>query len=314
MSRPDYPSSPTADQVDEFHGQPIADPYRPLEDSDAPAVREWIEAQNRLTSGFLAAVPARPEIRTRLAELWDHPRAGAPWRRGSRWFAFRNSGLQDQDVLWVADSPGTEGTVLLDPNELSADGTTALASVAVTEAGDLLAYATSEAGSDWRTWGVRRVQTGEDLPDRIAWSKFASAAWTADGAGFFYGRYPEPPPDAAYDAPNHDMELRYHQVGADEAHDPLVFSAPGEPEWGFEPEVTDDGRLLVVRIWRGTDPETRIYVADLADGPGAAQVRPVLDAADARYDLIAGVEGTLYLLTDRDAPLGRVVAVDLESM
>ena len=313
MSRPDYPSSPTADQVDEFHGQPIADPYRPLEDSDAPAVREWIEAQNRLTSGFLAAVPARPEIRTRLAELWDHPRAGAPWRRGSRWFAFRNSGLQDQDVLWVADSPGTEGTVLLDPNELSTEGTTALASVAATDAGDLLAYATSEAGSDWRTWGIRRVQTGEDLPDRIAWSKFASAAWTVDGTGFFYGRYPEPPPDAAYDAPNHDMELRHHRLGTEAADDPLIFSAPGEPEWGFEPEVTDDGRLLVVRIWRGTDPETRIYVADLADGPGAAQVRPVLDAADARYDLIAGVEGTLYLLTDRDAPLGRVVAVDLES-
>ena len=136
--------------------------------------------------------------------------------------------------------------------------------MAVAESGELVACATSDAGSDWRTWRVRRVATGEDLPDRIAWSKFSSAAWTHDDAGFFYGRYPEPPADAAYDAPNRDMELRYHRLGTDAAEDRLVFSTPHEPEWGFEPEVSDDGRLLVLTVWRGTDPENRIYVADLA--------------------------------------------------
>ena len=129
----------------------------------------------------------------------------------------------------------------------------------------------SQAGSDWRRWRVRSVETGEELPDLVEWSKFSSAAWTIDGAGFFYGRYPEPPADAAYDAPNHDMELRYHRLGTDTADDPLIFSTPTEPEWGFEPAVSEDGRLLVVTIWRGTDPESRIYVADLADGVEAAR-------------------------------------------
>ncbi len=308
----DYPRAPSIEQVDVFHGTSVADPYRPLEDSDAPDSRAWIEAENRLTERVLAEVPQRRSIRERLGELWDYPRAGAPWRRGERWFQLRNTGLQDQDVLWVADAPDATGHVLLDPNGLSDDGTTALSSIATSDGGDLIAYATSDAGSDWRTWGVRRVATGEDLPDRIGWSKFSSAAWTSDDAGFFYGRYPEPPADAAYDAPNRQMELRYHRLGTDPAEDRLVFTVPDQPEWGFEPKVTDDGRLLVIVVWRGTDPENRVYVADLTDGVEAAAVRPLLAEADASYLPIAAVDGTLYLHTDLDTPMGRVVAVDLD--
>ncbi len=267
MSSLTYPTAPTSDQVDDFHGERIADPYRPLEDADAPATRAWIEAQNALTARVLEGAGARPAIRRRLAELWDHPRTGAPWRRGERWFQLRNTGLQDQDVLWVADAPEAEGTVLLDPNTLSDTGTTALTAIEVSDSGELVAYAVSDAGSDWRTWRVRRTATGDDLGDAIPWSKFSSAAWTADDAGFFYCRYPQPAAEDAYDAPNRDMELCHHRLGTDAADDPVVFSAPHEPEWGFEPEVTDDGRLLVVSIWRGTDPTNRISVADLrADG------------------------------------------------
>ncbi len=311
MPRLSYPTAPTARQVDEYHGTVIADPYRPLEDTDAPATRTWIAAQNELAARVIGEIPTRRAIRERLAELWSVPRAGAPWRRGDRWFQHRNTGLQDQDVLWVAGGPGEQGRVLLDPNRLSDRGTTALAAVAVSESGELVACATSDAGSDWRTWSVRRVETGEELPDRIRWSKFASAAWTADDAGFFYACYPEPPADAAYDAPNRDMELRYHRLGTDPAHDRLVFSTPNEPEWGYEPEVSDDGRLLVITIERGTDPETRVYVADLTGGVEAAVVRPLLDAGDAHYAPITAIDGTLYLHTDRDAPLGRVIAVDV---
>lgn len=307
----DYPVAPTAEQVDDYHGHRIADPYRPLEDPDAPASRAWIHEQNELTERVLGEVPARREIRARLSELWDHPRAGAPWRRGERWFQLRNTGLQDQDVLWMASEPDAVGEPMLDPNRLSDDGTTALSATAVSESGELIAYATSEAGSDWRTWRVRRTADGEDLRDRLAWSKHSSATWTHDDGGIFYGRYPEPPADAAYQAPNRDMELRYHRLGTDPAGDPVVFAAPDQPEWGFEPEVTDDGRLLVVSVWRGTDPTNRIYAADLAGGAEHADVRPVLDEADARYELIAAVDGTLFLLTDRDAPRGRVVAVEI---
>lgn len=307
-----YPVAPTADQVDDYHGTSIADPYRPLEDTEAPATRAWTAAENALTDGLLSAIPARAAIRSRLAELWDYPRAGAPWRRGGRWFQMRNTGLQDQDVLWTADGPEEEGRTLLDPNGLNDGGTTALSIVDVSDSGELVACATSEAGSDWHTWTVRRVATGELLPDRIAWSKFTSTAWTADDAGFFYGRFPEPPADAAYDAPNRDMELRYHRLGTDQTADLLVFSAPDEPEWGFEPQVTDDGRLLVVTVSRGTDQETRIFAADLAGGVGAARMRPILDAADAAYEPIGAADGTLYVQTDREAPFGRVIAIDVD--
>jgi prolyl oligopeptidase len=307
-----YPTPPTADQVDDYHGTLVADPYRPLEDSDSRETRAWIGAQNELTSAFLERHPGRDAIRERLTELWDYARVGAPWRRGDRWFQLRNTGLQDQDVLWTAEAADATGHVLFDPNELSREGTTALVAVAVDDAGEHVALALSEAGSDWQVWRVRNVVTGEDLPDRIEWSKFSSAAWTLDGAGFFYCRYPEPPAHSAYDAPNHDMQLRYHRLRTDTDEDPLIFSVPTEPDWVFEPEVTDDGRLLVVTIWPGADPESRIYAADLRDGPEAAHVRPVLDAADARYEHIATIDRTIYLVTDRDAPLGRVISVDID--
>ncbi len=311
MSRLTYPSPPTSDQVDDHHGTLVPDPYRPLEDSDTPASRAWIAAQNELTSSVLGGLPARAAIRARLAELWNHQRAGAPWRRGDRWFQLRNTGLQDQDVLWTAGAPDGEGRVLLDPNGLSVNGTTTLSDVAVSESGELVACATSDAGSDWRTWGVRRAVTGEELPDRITWGKFASVAWTHDDAGFFYGRFPEPELDAAYDAPNRDMELRYHLLGTDAKDDRLVFATPHEPEWGWDPEVSDGGRLLVLGVSRGTDPENRIYTADLTRGVEAAVVRPFLDAADAHYEPIATVDGMLFLRTNREAPLGRVIAVDV---
>jgi prolyl oligopeptidase len=309
----DYPTAPSSDQVDDYHGSRIADPYRPLEDSDAPETRAWIAAQNALTERVLGEIPARRDIRERLGQVWDYPRAGAPWRRGDRWFQMRNTGLQDQDVLWVAGEPAAEGKPLIDPNPWNVDGTTALSAVEVSEDGRRVVYATSDAGSDWRTWRVREVASGEDLPDRIDWSKFASAAWTDDGAGFFYGRYPQPPADAAYDAPNLEMELRYHRLGTPQEDDLVILARPDEPEWGYEPAVTDEGRLLTIVVWRGTDPENRLYVADLGGGIEGIEVRPLIDDPDASYMPIAGIDGTLYIHTDHEAPNGRIVALDVAS-
>ncbi|MEO5987170.1 MAG: prolyl oligopeptidase family serine peptidase [Candidatus Limnocylindria bacterium] len=310
MPRLDYPTPPRSEQSDDHHGISVSDPYRPLEDADAPATRAWIDAENRLTGSILDRVAARGAIRSRMAELWDHPRAGAPWRRGARWFGLRNSGLQDQDVLWMADAPDAEGATLLDPNRLSTDGTAAMVATATSDSGELVAYAVSDAGSDWRTWRVRRVSTGQDLPDRLPWSKFSSAAWSADERGFFYGGYPAPQSGTANEAPNIDMELRYHALGDDPAGDRVVFSNPEQPEWGYEPQVVDNGRWLVLTIWRGTDPTNRVYVGDLSAGVDEIGVRPLLDDDDARYQLVGAADGFLYLLTDKDAPRGRVVSTD----
>ncbi|MEO5964065.1 MAG: prolyl oligopeptidase family serine peptidase, partial [Candidatus Limnocylindrales bacterium] len=213
---------------------------------------------------------------------------------------------------WTAGDSTGEGRVLLDPNGLSAAGTTSLAEAVVSPSGELVACATSDAGSDWRTWTVRRVATGELLPDRIAWCKFTTVAWVDDDGGFFYERYPEPPPEATHEAPNLDPEIRFHRLGTDAASDPLIFSTPHEPEWAFDPAMSEDGRHLVVTVLRGTDPVTRIYVADLANGPEEAAVRPLLDAADARHLHVATIDGTIYLHTNLGAPLGRVISVAVD--
>ena len=304
----DYPRTRTVEQVDDYHGTKVADPYRWLEDPDSPDAREWIAAQNRLTQAWLGEVATRAAIRERLAELWDHPRAGAPWRRGARWFQMRNTGLANQDVLWTMDAPDDEGRVLLDPNALSPDGTVALSAAAVSEDGGLLAYATSAAGSDWMTWRVRDIATGRDHPDELAWSKFAGAAWTHDGAGFYYARFAAPAEGAGLVEANRVHELRYHRLGDDQDDDRLVFARPDEPDWILSPTVTNDGRWLVVHISQGTDPRTRVWVARL-DGDDAP--RPLLDDHDAAYHL-AGTDGDVFFfLTDRDAPRRRVVAIDV---
>ncbi len=310
-----YPVPPTSDQVDDHHGTLVPDPYRPLEDADAPATRAWITAENRLTEELLAAVPDREAIRARLAQLWDVPRHGVPWRRGDRWFQLRNTGLQNQDVLWTSDGPEAEGRVLLDLNQRNAAGTTTLNATSVSPGGRLVAVALSEAGSDWQTWRVLHTDDGTELPDRIEWSKFSGAAWTHDEAGFFYGRYAEPALGAAFEATNQAMELRYHRLGADAGQDPIVYARPDHPDWGFEPEVSEDGDLLVISVWRGTDPETRIHVADLGSfrGDGPLAVRPLLDAADAEYGLVATVGRTLYLRTNLAAPNHRLVALDADA-
>jgi len=193
-----YPLTRTGNDVDDYHGETVSDPYRWLENTDDPETAGWIKAQNELTEGFLSAVPAREAIRARLTELWDYPKYGVPFERGGRWFQSRNSGLAPQPVLHVMDAPDGQGRPLLDPNVLATDGTVALSEINVNDAGTLLAYATSDMGSDWQTWRVRDVTTGADLDDKIEWSKFCEAAWRPDGSGFFYGAVEPATPGAEY--------------------------------------------------------------------------------------------------------------------
>ncbi|HUH06832.1 MAG TPA: prolyl oligopeptidase family serine peptidase [Egibacteraceae bacterium] len=302
-----YPATRSADQIDDYHGMLVADPYRWLEDVDSPETREWIAAQNTITSTWLEGCAARVELRDRLRALWDQPRAGAPWRRGERWFQLRNTGLQNQDVLWVLDSPGEAGRVLLDPNLGSDDGTVALSGAAVSEDGRLLAYATSAAGSDWMTWRVRDIDRGADLDDELVWSKFSSAAWTPDGQGFFYSAYDAPEAGAAYHQANRDQRLCFHRVGHPQENDELIYARADQPEWGFSPHVTDDGRWLVIEVWQGTERFNRVHVKDLEAG---GDVAPLLDDFDAGYHYCGTDGARLYFRTDSGAPRGRIIAVD----
>ncbi len=310
-----YPATRRVDQVDHYHGTPVADPYRWLEDTDSPETRSWIEAQNRLTSAWLGSVPQRAAILKRMTELWDRPRWNVPFRKGGRVFSLRNDGLQDQAVLYVQDSPDAPPRGLLDPNTLSRDGTVSLSTLAVSKDGGLLAYGVSEGGSDWQEFRVREVDTGRDRPDQLRWIKFSGAAWTADGGGFFYSRYPEPSARALTSVVA-GQRLHYHRLGTPQSEDVVVYERPDLPTLGFHPLVTDDGRYLVVTVWQGSDPANRVYVLDLGD-PAAPRVEGevvrLLDDADAAYDFVGSVGPVFYFRTDADAPLGRLIAVDLRA-
>ncbi|HVH68925.1 MAG TPA: prolyl oligopeptidase family serine peptidase [Gemmatimonadales bacterium] len=307
-----YPAARTSDVVDDYHGTKVADPYRWLEDPDSPETRAWIEAENRLTAAYLAAIPERPAIRARLSKLWNYPRYGPPFRKARRYFFFKNDGLQNQSVLYTQTALTATPETLLDPNLLSEDGTVALSSWAVSDDGRLLAYGTSASGSDWEEFRVRDVATARDLPDHLKWIKFSGASWTKDGAGFFYSRYPQPGDKALTDV-NRFQRLYYHRLGTDQQQDVLVYERPDQPDWGMNGEVTEDGRYVVIRVWLGTDRRNRIYYLDLlsAKRPQVkGTVVPLLDDFDASYTFLGNDGAVFYFLTDLDAPLRRVVAID----
>jgi prolyl oligopeptidase len=300
-----------SDQTDDYHGELVADPYRWLEDTNSPETAAWIEAENELTERWLSKVTAREQLRGHLSKLWDYPRFAAPLQRGGRWFALRNSGLQNQDVLYAMDGAEDEGHILLDPNVLSADGTVALASFAVTDDGELLAYATSDAGSDWMTWHVREVATGHDRPDVIEWSKYSGASWRKDGSGFYYGAVDPPGPGAEYLDAAEPKKLCFHRLGTDPGEDEILFEAPEEPEWTSDAVVSEDGRFVVVSISQGTAPEAQLRVLDHEDPQGG--LRPLVADFASKAIYVTNVGSTFYLLTDDAAERQRIVAVDLEN-
>ncbi|HEX8907502.1 MAG TPA: prolyl oligopeptidase family serine peptidase, partial [Longimicrobiaceae bacterium] len=308
-----YPTARTVEQVDDYHGTRVADPYRWLEDTDSPDTRAWITAQNALTEQYLGAIPERARIRQRLTELWNFPRWSSPSRRGNRYFYFKNTGLQNQSVLYVASSPHAEPRVLLDPNTLRADGTEALSTTATSDDGRLLGYGVASGGSDWQEFRVRDVATGRDLLDRVRWVKFSGLAWTKDGGGFFYARY-EQPAGNALTAAVHDQKVYYHRAGTPQEQDVLVFQRSDQPDFLYFPQVTEDGRYLVLSVSQGSDRRNRIYVMDLGDAARPrvqGTVVRMLDAFDAGYTLLGNDGPVFFFTTDNAAPRGRVIAVDL---
>ena len=302
-----YPKTETVDVVDDYHGTKVADPYRWMEDLDSPQIKEWVAAQNKVTFGYLEAIPQRKQINKRLTALWDYEKYGMPRKYGSRYFFARNDGLQDQYVLYVTDSLDGQPRVLIDPNKLSADGTIALAGTSITDDGKLMAYALAEAGSDWVEYHVRDVATGKDLSDHLKWIKFSGASWTKDNRGFYYTRYDQPEGDVLQDT-NRFPKLCYHRLGTPQADDKVVFHAPDQPEWLFGAAVTDDGRYLGISIGKGTERKNLVYYMDLEAGDG--EVVKLIDTLEAQYDFIDNDGPICWFFTDLDAPRGRVIAID----
>ncbi|HKQ60572.1 MAG TPA: prolyl oligopeptidase family serine peptidase [Candidatus Polarisedimenticolaceae bacterium] len=307
---PAYPPTRRGDTVEDYHGTRIADPYRWLEQEarTSEEVRAWVEAENQVTFAYLGGIAERDAIRQRLTTLWNYERYSSPRKIGGRYYFSKNDGLQAQSVLYTVDALDGTPQVLIDPNGWSQDGTVALDGVSYSEDGRYLAYARSAAGSDWEEWFVRDLTAGSDLSDRLRWVKFTEPAWTRDGKGFFYTRFDAPPSGQEFQALNKNQKLCYHRVGTPQADDVLVYERPDQPEWGFSPSVSEDGRYLVIAIWKGTAAKYRIVYRDLLEPYGMPI--ELIDNFDAEYTFVGNDGPVLYFKTDLDAPRGRLVAID----
>ncbi len=303
-----YPVTRQMHQVDVYHGIPVADPYRWLEDDNSRETKTWVQEQNLVTFGYLARIPQRTALRERLTKLWNYERYSAPSKHGGRYFFSKNDGLQNQAVLYVAETLDAAPRVLLDPNTLSKDGTVALSGASISEDGNLLAYGLATAGSDWQEWKVRDVRTGEDLPDHIQWVKFSGASWTKDGKGFFYSRYDEPDEKSALTKVNYFQKLYYHRLGTPQTEDKLIYHRPDEKEWGFGGSVTDDGHYLIITVTRGTDPKNCVFYLDLQNP--LAQVVELLTGFEADFSFVDNDGPVFWFKTDLNAPRARLIAID----
>jgi prolyl oligopeptidase len=316
QSRLTYPATKTIEHVDNYFGAKVADPYRWMEDLNAPELADWVGAQNALTEGYLAKLPLRGWFKSRITELWNYPKVSLPFREGGRLFYSKNSGLQRQNVWHTrATLDGAEG-VVIDPNSLSPDGSLALAGFSPSPDGRYLLYGISEGGADWRVLYVRDLQSGQQLADTVRWLKGGGSSWTKDGNGFFYSRFPQPEQGKQLQNAIRDEKIYYHRIGTPQSQDVLVYARPDQPEWFVGGGVTEDGRYLFVFVNRGTEPQNRLYVADLGDPlqPRVdAPIKPLFEKGDASYFPIGNVGATIYLQTDRDAPNSKIVAFDLAS-
>ncbi|TVU53024.1 MAG: S9 family peptidase [Arthrospira sp. PLM2.Bin9] len=306
-----YPHTRKSDQVDEYHGIQVADPYQWLEDLDSDETKAWVTAQNQVTFDYLSTIPSRQKLSDRLTKLWNYERYSIPFRQGKRYFYFKNDGLQNQSVLYVIDSWEGEPRLLLDPNQLSEDGTVALSGISISEDGNLIAYGLSASGSDWQEWKVMDINTGKPLQDHLKWIKFSGASWTHDHQGFFYSRYDEPNEETQFEDINYYQKLFYHRLGTPQSEDVLIYQRPDQKEWGFNGFVTEDGQYLIISVWQGTDPKNLVFYQDLTkpDSP----VVELISEFEAEYSFINNQGEIFWFRTDLDAPMGRVIAIDINT-
>jgi prolyl oligopeptidase len=310
----DYPETQKVEVSDSYFGTEVKDPFRWLEEDvrNSQEVRDWVTAQNELTFGYLQQIPGREIFKERLTKLWDYAQRSAPFDQNGRWFQYRkDDGLQNHWILYTSTSAQGPWEVLFDPNQWSEDGTTALGGVSISESGRYVAYGIQEAGSDWRTWRVRDVETGEDLPDELRKLKFTGISWTHDDKGFFYSKYPDPAEGEAFTGLNLENKLMYHTLGTDQSEDVVVYWRPENPTWNYGSGVSDDGRYLLIVVSVGTDDKYRVYVKDL-EHPYAAPV-PIIDEFENSFGYIWNDGPIFYMTTDHNAPNERVIAINIHN-
>ena len=307
-----YPVTVKTDTVYDYFGTKVADPYSWLEDDRAPQTEAWVEAENKVTFGYLDKIPFRAALRARLGEIYDYPKYSAPSKKKNLYFFNKNEGLQNQSVLWVQNGLQGKPEVLLDPNTLSKDGTTRLGGFAPSKDAHYAAYMLSEAGSDWQKIKVMDLKTHQDLADTIDWVKISGTSWAGDG--FYYSRYDAPAnQDKAYSAKNEFHKVYFHKVGTPQSDDKLIYEDknPDNAQRFHTAGTTDDERFLILSIsdrGKGKDGN-QLLVRDRQSGIEDFVVLTE-GSFEHQYSVIGNIGGQLLVQTNKDAPNEKVVLID----
>ena len=308
-----YPDTREGEVVEDRFGQQVADPYRWLEDDvrNSADVAAWVEAQNKVTQGYLATLDQRAWFADKLSSLLNYERIDIPEKAGRYYFYERNPGLENQSKLFVRKGLKGEPRLLLDPNAWADDGATALAGWKASPDGKHLVYAVQDGGSDWRTLRVLNVATGEVTGDEIKWAKFTNLAWVGE-EGFLYSRFPEPEEDAEFQALNYNQSIWFHRLGTDQSQDEQVYATPADPVVGHSAEVTSDGRWAIITSSKGTDARYDVHAIDLSRrAKDGWKPRPLVTGFEHDWNLVDGMGDELWFVTNDDAPRYRLVSIDL---
>ena len=300
-----YPETKKCDTVDNYFGTAVADPYRWLEDDFSDETANWVKAQNEVTNNYLAKISYRDKMKNRLQEIMNYPKESAPSKKGSRYFFYRNDGLQNQSVLYYKNSLDGEAVELLDPNKLSDDGTVALSNLGISDDGNYLGYAISRNGSDWEEIFVKNIETGETLNDHLMWVKFTSIAWKDDG--FFYSRFPEPTNELS--GVNENGRLFYHKVGTEQKEDQLAYEDKTNPDISFNADVINK-RYLIIYGSESTSGNC-LYYKDL-DKANSDFVK-LVDNFENDYAVIDEIDGNFIVMTNYFAPEYKVIKIFLDN-
>lgn len=305
----DYPQTRKGDQVDDYHGVKVADPYRWLEDDNSAETAKWVEAEDKVTFGYLEKIPYRAQVKQRLEQLYNYPKYSAPFRKGEELFFTKNDGLQNQSVVYVQKGLDGAPDLLLDPNKLSADGTSRLGFFTVSNDGRYAAYGVSVGGSDWQEAHVIEVATKKVLSDDLKWLKFVEASWY--GNGFFYSRYDAPVAGHELSSKNEYQKVYYHVLGTPQSDDELIYEDKANPERFQSVGVTDDERFAILDVsdeGKGKRGNA-VYFRELAKKEkGFTPI--VSEITDDRYIVIDNVGDKFLIYTNHGAPNYRVMLYD----
>ncbi|HLV52922.1 MAG TPA: prolyl oligopeptidase family serine peptidase [Cryomorphaceae bacterium] len=300
----EYPETRKTDVTDDYFGTTVADPYRWLEDDRAEETENWVKAQNETTQKYLERIPYRDQIEQRLTQLFDYPRVSSPRRVGEYYFFYKNSGLQNQSVLYYQKGRDGEPQVFIDPNALSEDGTVSINLLSASPDEKYIAYSRSEGGSDWSEIRIREIATNTELDDRLEWVKFSGSSWVGDG--FYYSRYPEPEPGSELSGDNRFHSVYFHKVGTPQSEDKLFYSNENAPNLYHFVGVTEDKKYLTMSAASGTDGfET--FIKDLEND---GELTRITHGFANKTSIVDHHDGKLLALTDIDAPNYRLVSID----